>query len=514
MANKYIETIVNLFKKYGIQFEPTKDSFGNFVNPYEFINRKFYIRGTESTVISSNDNKGYYLFIEKIKIDDNNIKSGKYGFGYMYGKNKRVVIKSSTNIKDIVNAILEELDMCTIKEALEGFIKNNVKQIIITGAPGTGKTYTARKFAKEQGDENFEFVQFHPSYDYTDFVEGLRPVIIKGKSLEDADAKEEPTFVRMDGTFKSYCRKVFEEEINDFYSTFSSSDNEKIKNLINDNKLDANKQFSELNPTEKETVFDFYKNQKIEGEREEENYKNKKRFFIIDEINRADLSRVFGELMYCLEDSYRGIENAVATQYRNLSTYKIITKGEHKGKAEVLDFDCFKDGFFIPKNLILIGTMNDIDRSVESFDFALRRRFNWICANANKEMETALKKENSFYEMIKQQISEKKDANTTIAEDQIENLKKMIENLNNIIISDEGKKFNLNEAYQIGHAYFKSYNGDNIKDIWKYKVEPILKEYVRGREAKKFIEACENELINTTNNLTDKKGESDARLQD
>ncbi|MFH4238343.1 AAA family ATPase, partial [Acinetobacter baumannii] len=82
-------------------------------------------------------------------------------------------------------------------------------------------------------------------------------------------------------------------------------------------------------------------------------------FFIIDEINRAELSRVFGELMYCLE--YRGVKGSVKTQYANLNTKKtgILELGQTYQ-------------FFIPTNIYLIGTMNTIDRSVESFDFALR----------------------------------------------------------------------------------------------------------------------------------------------
>ncbi|MCQ2749017.1 MAG: AAA family ATPase [Clostridia bacterium] len=96
----------------------------------------------------------------------------------------------------------------------------------------------------------------------------------------------------------------------------------------------------------------------------------KKYFFIIDEINRADLSKVLGELMYCFEKDKRGPGNPVQTQYRNLKTYACDKKRE-LAKFE----DVFVDGFFIPENVIIVGTMNDIDRSVESMDFALRRRF-------------------------------------------------------------------------------------------------------------------------------------------
>ena len=198
----------------------------------------------------------------------------------------------------------------SIEEQLKDLISNGATQIILTGAPGTGKTRMAKEVAEKLNGKGYEFVQFHPSYDYTDFVEGLRPI-------EDKDNAGNTTMVfrKVDGIFKKFCREVVKQ-----------------------------------------------------------NAEEKKYFFLIDEINRADLSKVFGELMFCLETDKRGKDNAVQTQYQNLPTYDVKEKkyyGEDDSK------DVFKDGFYIPKNVIIIGTMNDIDRSVESMDFALRRRFIW-----------------------------------------------------------------------------------------------------------------------------------------
>ena len=213
----------------------------------------------------------------------------------------------------------------SIQKEIEDLINNGIRQIIFTGAPGTGKTYIAKKIAEKLGAEltykkenpKYEFVQFHPSYDYTDFIEGLRPI---QAGTDRNSGGNNIQFAKLDGIFKKFCREVV-------------TLNNKEKELNNEKKL-------------------F--------------------FFIIDEINRADLSKVFGELMYCLEKDKRGKENRVNTQYQNLPTYDLLIN-EQKNKNN----DVFWDGFYIPENVVIIGTMNDIDRSVESMDFALRRRFEW-----------------------------------------------------------------------------------------------------------------------------------------
>ncbi len=85
--------------------------------------------------------------------------------------------------------------------------------------------------------------------------------------------------------------------------------------------------------------------------------------FIIDEINRGEISKIFGDLFFSIGPGYRGPSGRVMTQYQNLVKD---------------DDDAFKDGFYIPENVFIIGTMNDIDRSVESMDFAFRRRFAFV----------------------------------------------------------------------------------------------------------------------------------------
>lgn len=351
----------------------------------------------------------------------------------------KFVIKLDSNEGNNAMNKKDELAHSDLNEIVEKAIKKN-RQVIFTGAPGTGKTYTVRKFVKEhtQDESQYKFVQFHPSYDYSDFVEGLRPVVTKDSP--------DPTFVRLDGTFKQFCRSIVEKELETFCSDFRD--------------LSA--------PEKREKLKDYY-NAVKEGtfQGEETAY-----YFLIDEINRADLSKVFGELMFGLEESYRGIENRFDTQYKNLKTYQV---DPDTGIASPMAFDCFADGFFIPQNLHLIGTMNDIDRSVESFDFALRRRFRWIDVKANEIMESSLK---------------------AMGVPNPEDIARKAIKMNNCL---SGFSFGLGEAYHIGPAYFKSMSaGEKLKEVFSHRIEPLLREYTRGQNAGKveeLIQKCEEKLL-------------------
>lgn len=378
---------------------------------------------------------------------------------------------------------MEKKSNYNIREHLENAL-NSSKQVIFTGAPGTGKTYSVRKYVQDQtkDDENrYKFVQFHPSYDYTDFVEGLRPVQLKEES--------NPTFVRLDGTFKEFCRKIVENNLEMALMSDTEGAIAKLTTEYNEKPKEEMKEpleeyiktrlIDEVYKKNKEKKKD--NNASLPGWIERFNNPEDKYYFIVDEINRADLSKVFGELMFGLEETYRGIENRFDTQYCKLKTYKV----QKDGTAKVMGFDCFKEGFFIPENLIFIGTMNDIDRSVESFDFALRRRFKWIEIKANEVMKESLK------EILKESGS--------ISVDDIEDISKKIINMNNVLTNEQYANFGLSEAYHIGPAYFKEYDGteNKLNTIFEQRIEPLIKEYTRGRDSKKvekLIQACREKL--------------------
>ena len=247
------------------------------------------------------------------------------------------------------------------------------QNLILHGAPGTGKTYLAKEIALELtggNEDQIGFVQFHPSYDYTDFVEGLRPVSNGDGTIE---------FKLVDGIFKKFCQKA----------------------------RDAKK-------TGGQDKF----------------------VFIIDEINRGEISKIFGELFFSIDPDYRGEKGSVSTQYANL----------HESD----------DKFYIPENVYIIGTMNDIDRSVDTFDFAMRRRFRFVEVTAESRLHI---------------LDEKLGERAEEAKTRLRNLNAAIENVQE-----------LNSHYHIGPSYFR-----NLKELdydyellWSDYLKPLLEDYVRG----------------------------------
>ncbi len=384
--------------------------------------------------------------------------------------------------------------------------------LVLTGAPGTGKTFMAQAIAEEMGcsKEEMCFVQFHPSYDYTDFVEGLRPI-------EKADGQM--GFERRDGVFKEFCKKAiasgqynredflhcweklkeiilksekpiaitiagifniylgWDKELNHlvvahtryFESKFINADSyyysyEDLKKIYNDTV--SYQDFSgNCFQVEYGKVIIKYMEEHLDLDKCLSPVSSKKPFvFIIDEINRGEASKIFGELFYAIDPGYRGKkEHLVQTQYQNL----------------VPETDVFAKGFYVPENVYILATMNDIDRSVESMDFAMRRRFTW------KEVTPA-----DTQDML--------DTLTCATE-----AKAVMARLNDAIADTEG----LGAAYMIGPSYFLKLaeNNGNFGKLWTMNLEPLLREYLRGFRKvndimKKFQKAyfAETEEASTT----------------
>ena len=158
--------------------------------------------------------------------------------------------------------------------------------------------------------------------------------------------------------------------------------------------------------------------------------------FIIDEINRGEISKILGELFFSIDPGYRGKKGGVLTQYSNMH-------------------DDPREEFYIPENVYIMGTMNDIDRSVDTFDFAMRRRFRFIEIKADARVD------------MLDALGDLKDEAT-----------RRMKALNEKIEKTDG----LGRNYQVGAAYFlklRSMNNDFDK-LWSDYLEPLLREYVTG----------------------------------
>lgn len=472
---------------------------------------------------------------KKLEIDQQYRKSiFSYTDIHEYNKVKEIIF-NAPNFKDVnekagnqafkygmiryVQFLNDVFNKKNILESNKTFQTNNLKgklsdllehthNLILHGAPGTGKTWLAREIAKALGAET-AFVQFHPSYDYTDFVEGLRPV--------PQDDAGQIGFELRDGVFKTFCERALEnltdsEEVNSNNNFDEAWD--KLLEIVRENiakgeltkigiweyslsSTNSLKYQSEDSPSKymftitKKNVFDAYRNiqarpsgyfQKymkevadymkancglIDYKKQEQPKKHNPFVFIIDEINRGDLSKIFGELFYAINPGYRvsaedlkavktGTKQitAIRTQYANMER----DGNTFDNALNISKQDDFGH-FFVPENVYIIGTMNDIDRSVETMDFAFRRRFTFVKIQASERVEML---EEITDDVIRQQALDKMKA------------------VNAIISETEG----LSSAYHIGGAYFlklKTLDND-FEKLWEYHLAPLIKEYLRGTE--------------------------------
>ncbi len=237
------------------------------------------------------------------------------------------------------------------------------KNVILQGAPGVGKTFSAKRMAYSlmgvKDDSRIELIQFHQNYSYEDFVIGYRP-------------NESGGFKAVRGVFNAFCRKA----ANDLERPY---------------------------------------------------------FFIIDEINRGNLSKIFGELLMLIEKNYRDY---------------------------VINLPYNEEKFFVPKNVYIIGMMNTADRSLAMIDYALRRRF-------------------SFYDMKPAFDSDGfRQYQQSLDNPMFDKVISSIKELNHAIEQDDS----LGSGFCIGHSYFSNMEKDKVTNILltnviKYDILPMLKEY-------------------------------------
>ena len=332
-----------------------------------------------------------------------------------------------------------------LSNKIDELISRGDKNIILTGAPGTGKTFACQSYAREQVsnfiyENNLEkaegkqsayltvdyfikTVQFHPGYDYSDFIEGLRPKKVDSNIIYD----------RKDGIFKDFCRQVVEFNKNHKYANLAES---------------------------------------------------AKFFFIIDEINRGEVSKIFGEAFSMIETDKRApvdsksedVSNKVDTQYSSL--------------IEDKDNDPFQHGFYIPENVYILATMNEIDRSLEAMDFTFRRRFSWLTVEV----------EDTLNEII---VNSVLDACTNSVSKNMSEIEDSFNKLNELI------KKNLGSDYMLGGSYLTSLKNSSKtsvktlkEELWNNHLEPIIKDYIKGSEDKiedyksKFVDSKKEDSKN------------------
>ena len=259
---------------------------------------------------------------------------------------------------DFLNEVfISEERLQEMKELLE--IKHN---IILQGAPGVGKTFTAKRLAYAimgiKSDSTIQFVQFHQNYSYEDFIMGYKPT-------------DDGGFEMQEGVFYAFCKSA------------------------------------ELS--------------------------RKKHFFIIDEINRGNLSKIFGELLMAIETDYR------------THTIRLAYSDEL---------------FSVPENVYIIGMMNTADRSLALIDYALRRRFSFVPMYPGFDTDGFVKYQKSLQNEI------------------FDNLIQVVKDLNEDIRKDES----LGEGFCLGHSYFckltkETCTKSRLRQIVRYDLIPTLEEY-------------------------------------
>lgn len=495
---------------YGLGFNMQYVPFANDMSPIDWMKPfcdafvKLYDINRDSwnfewlfediDLLKGPQNGKYALYGKRIAIIDNEIADIDYN--NLLNDLKTVMFDIYKQVFEMKNKVQDNRDR--IEDMVNKYSKllKEKKNIILQGAPGTGKTYntaaialkalgvtdidlTDHKVVMERynsllGDQIF-FTTFHQSLDYEDFVEGLKPHVQTDAAGNSIGVTYEP----QDGIFKRACNAVQTDQSQDIVECIDEY-LQKIKSYQNKREIptvtgrsslyvwwkEGNSTVScrstnstsshgeEYTPSplniEKiklqaqgkgvENNWQQYAQAFIEAVKKEYHATtNKPVVLIIDEINRGNVSKIFGELITLLESDKR-------------------LNGDHPIKV-MLPYSK-NEVFGVPSNLYIIGTMNTTDRSTGNLDYALRRRFAFITL---KSQDSVIKK---YYS----------DANNevlgAVALALFEDIKKFIENPKHLC-----GDMSIDDL-MVGHCYFMAESEDELHDKVEYEIIPLINEYI------------------------------------
>jgi len=343
--------------------------------------------------------------------------------------------------------------------------------VIYYGAPGTGKTYEVENmidFLCQGNSDRYVKTQFHPNYSYEDFIEGVKPTgIAKGSDSVKLEL--------INGSFKELCKKAKE------------SLEKTMKNR------------------EPDEIF----------------------YFIADEINRANLSAVFGETLSRLEASYRDYQREdtkiIESKKRNLisTQYTELEKKLPDKDKETICYDHTRPGMFgIPRNVRFVGMMNDVDKSIDAFDLALRRRFKWIRKECDYSVIQDVLRENNDEESLNEYLVSCAKLNYFISGIKPKKSSGMKEQ----DIKIDVESLNLGLSYEFGHSNFlkmksickrREITEDHKKELFDHYLSPTLREYLRSYFPEEDIETklndAKNIFLGIEKTSKNKKGGGDER---
>lgn len=440
-------TLVELNELVKKPYKDQKKSYYDYFSSKQFLSKIVYINSLslenskEENSINFNligifSEAAFDFLVDFFEIENENKEKV---FNSIFEKNYYLTkyIKEKlgiNNVKEyeqnVINIIALSRLLWDVYSSSSSIINTDNPNIIFYGAPGTGKTYFISNLLKNVEQKQICWVQLHPGFSYEDFIEGIKPTKI------DKDGKM--VFSIVNGVFKDFCKQALCDKDNPY-------------------------------------------------------------FFIADEINRTNLSSLFGETLSLLENDYRfelpsGLNEkdgifeiySKAVKQKNsllLTPLSPLIKNLEKEEADKIGFikvkygekdDDFDYMFGIPNNVFFIGLMNDVDKSIDSFDLALRRRFSWIYKGFDENA-------------LRSYLYEKYDESKKKA--QIETYINNINNFNKYISDDLG----LGKSYEFGHSFFmkittisspkrknsKIIDDESIIKLFDEYILTTLKEYLR-----------------------------------